>query len=327
MTTGEQLEFDGTKVVLRETTVDDPTGNEIVVRAEWSQVSIGTESASIRMAQAHGETVRLGYSLVGKIEKAGPDATTGEGQRILGLLPHASVVKTRDIPAAILPVPDGLAPDLATVGILGSVAFHIVERAGVRTTESVAVFGQGMVGSLALQLAKRSGAVPVIAVDVDEHKLDIAKEYGADHCLNPDTVNVQDAVVELTDGKLLNVVIEATGKAGPVRSATDALGLGGRLVLASYTFEPVSFSVQGDIIGKELTIIGAHQPKCPVEPTAYYPFSQVRNRAVTMAWLKQGILKADKLISHRVPSRDAPALYARMLTGDKELTGAFIDWR
>ena len=325
---GEQIIFDGKDVVLREIEVGDPREDEIILRAEWSQVSMGTERAYIEMAREKGCEAELGYSFVGTVEKKGPKAKIEEGERVLGVwCPHASIVKARDTSSFIVKVPEGLSSDIATVGILGSVAFHIVERANIRIGESVGVFGQGVVGSLTMQIAKMSGALPIVAIDIDEKKLQIAREYGADHRLNPERENIIEAISKLTGGEMLNVAIEATGRAGPVRCATDCLGQGGRLVLSSFTYETVSFSLHGDIVDKELMIIGAHQPDCPVEQVPYYPFSQVKNRILTMELLKEGRLKIEKLISHRIKKEKAPDIYSRLLGGEKDIMGVLIDWR
>ena len=324
---GKQILFNGKEVVLREIEITDPTGDEIILRSEWTHVSMGTERNLIRMGLEKEREYELGYSLVGIVDKKGPKAKIELGTKVLAAwCPHASIAKALDNPYYVVKVPDGLTPDIASIGILGSVAFHIVERATIRVGESVAVFGQGIVGSLIMQIAKMSGASPIIAVDIDEKKLKIAREYGADECVNPGRVDLPKVISDLTRGKMLSVAIEATGKAGAVRGATDSLGEEGRLVLSSFTYDTISFSLHGDIVERELTIIGACQPRCPVERVHYYPFSQVRNRTLAMQWLKEGKLRVEELISHRVRSCDAPKLYPRLMQGEKDITGVLIDW-
>ncbi|MCD6408004.1 zinc-binding dehydrogenase [bacterium] len=323
----ERVIFDGKEVVLREEIIDKLAEDEILIKAEWSQVSIGTEIASIKMAEKEKREIGLGYSLVGIVERKGEKVKIEEGERILALAPHASYVKVKAIPQFIVKVPEGVSPDIATVGILGSVAFHIVERANVRLGESVGVLGQGVVGSLCMQIAKICGAKPVIAIDIDDEKLEIAKEYGADLCLNPDRENIKDIISEITDGKMLDVVIEATGKASPVNIGKEILGWWGRLVLSSYTNDLISFALHDDIVGKELTIIGAHQPKCPVEKVPYYPFWQVKNRVLSMEYLRDGILKIEKLISHRIAKKEISKTYSELIKGNKKIKGVLIEWK
>jgi len=323
---GKEIIFDGKKICLKKIFLDEPTADEVIIKSEWSQVSIGTEIATILKAKESSTETQLGYSLVGVVIKKGREASVEVGKRILTLCPHASFVKLRAIPETMVEVPPEVPSDIACCGILGSVAFHIVQRGGIRLGESVAVFGQGIIGSFCMQIVKMCGGRPVIAVDVNEERLKIAEEYGADYGVNPEKEDLESAIDKITRGKRLNVAIEATGKAPPIEKAVKCLGIGGRLILSSYTFERISLSVHEDIVEKELTIIGAHQPKCPVKSIFYYPFSQVKNRILAMELLNEGKLKVTKLISHRITPEEAPNIYAQMLKGNQKISGILINW-
>jgi 2-desacetyl-2-hydroxyethyl bacteriochlorophyllide A dehydrogenase len=322
----ERVVFDGEKVILKEGEIKDIKEDEIIVKAEWSQISVGTEVASIRIAKEEKREIELGYSLVGIIVEKGKNVNLKEGDRILALAPHSSYVKINASPSRIVKVPDGVPPDIATVGILGSVAFHVVERAEIKLCESVGILGLGMVGSLCLQISKICGAKPLIGIDIDEKRLEIAKEYGADFCLNPEVVEIEKEIYKITDGEMLNVLIEAVAKASPINISKKIIGRWGRLILTSYTKELISFKVHDDIVEKELKIIGAHQPKCPVEKVPYYPFSQIKNRILSMEFLRDGILKVDKLITHRIKKDKIPEIYSLLLESEKKPTGVLIDW-
>jgi len=323
----ERIIFDGERVVLKDGEIKDIGENEIVVKTEWTQISVGTEIQTIKIAREEKRQVELGYSLVGIVVEKGKNVNFKEGDRILALAPHSSYVKLKVSPSTIIKVPDGLPPDIATVGILGSVAFHIVERGEVRVGESVGVLGLGMVGSLCLQISKICGAKPLIGIDIDETKLEIAKEYGADFCFSPKISELEKEIYRITKGEMLNVVIEAVGKAEPINIAKKIIGRWGRLVLSSFTNESISFMVHNDIVEKELKIIGAHQPKCPVEKVPYYPFSQVKNRLLALEFLKNGILKVDKLITHRIKKEQIEEIYSLLLKEEKRPTGILINWQ
>ncbi|MCS7179975.1 MAG: zinc-binding dehydrogenase [bacterium] len=204
------------------------------------------------MAQAEKREIELGYSFVGIIVEKGQKVNLNEGERILALAPHASYVKLKATPSHLVKVPEGVPPDIATIGILGSVAFHIIERAEIKLCESVGILGLGMVGSLCLQLSKICGARPVIGIDINEHRLEIAKEYGSDFCFNPDKIDLKKEILKITNGEMLNVVIEAVTKASPINIAKEILGIGGRLILTSFTNEFIYFRVHNDIVDKEL---------------------------------------------------------------------------
>src|SRR3954449_11519208 len=106
-----------------------------------------------------------------------------------------------------------------------------LNTAAVRRGETVTVIGCGGVGDAAILGSAFAGARTVIAVDVDQRKLDIAKQFGATHTVNSRDADVVDAIRELTDGLGADVVIEAVGRPDTYKQAFYARDLAGRVVL------------------------------------------------------------------------------------------------
>src|SRR5258708_2315471 len=193
-----------------------PGPRDILVRTRLTQVSAGTEVNAIRARRSRaplGEVadLPLGYTSVGTVEAVGPEVTgLALGDRILGDGPHAShwlVTQTapgsEDAQAAehgLLPVPDEVDDASAAFAILGDVALHAVRRAQIAIGESVAVHGQGVVGLIALRLARLSGAHPLIGVDVVDERLRVSKLYGASHVVNATSQDVAAALHTATPG-------------------------------------------------------------------------------------------------------------------------------
>lgn len=320
-----RLEFDGKKVVLREEELSPPGAGEVRVRTEWTQISIGTEIAHMLKAAEKNEPMGIGYSHVGIVEELGTGVThLKTGQRILSSASHASASNVGA--AQALPVPENLDPGLATIGVLGSVAHHIVERAGPRLLEPTAVIGLGVVGSIVFQLTKACGARPLIAIDADPARLAMHQKLGADHVVDASKENVPERVKSLTGGQGVSLCIEAAANAKAYATAVAIMRLRGRIILTSAVLDPVSFLINEDLIGRELSLIGAHQPKCPTEANPYYLWTQPMNRMATMESIRDGRLKVEHLISHRIKPADAPAIYERLLKKDRSLVGVLIDW-
>jgi 2-desacetyl-2-hydroxyethyl bacteriochlorophyllide A dehydrogenase len=297
------------------------------LRTQWTQVSIGTEVSTIDDARSKGQEAWLGYSNVGVVEALGAGVTdVSEGQRILSAQPHASAVNVPTGPANLVPVPERLGPDVATLGVLGSVAYHVVERASPRLLEPTAVIGQGVVGSIILQLALACGARPVIAIDADGKRLNRASELGATHAVDASKENVAERVREITNGQGVSLCIEAANSPTAYPLGISLLALRGRFVVSSFVTQPVQFVIDTDIVRRELSIIGAHQPKSPREPNPYYPWTQSMNRLATMEMIRDGRLKVDHLISHRIKPADATAVYERLVQRDRSFVGVLIDW-
>ncbi|NIT59040.1 MAG: zinc-binding dehydrogenase, partial [Aliifodinibius sp.] len=92
-----------------------------------------------------------------------------------------------------------------------------------------------MIGLLALQLARLSGAFPVIAMDIIENRLNLAMECGADYIINPKDAEWENSLSKITQGKGPSVVIEATGNPEPVKTALKLAGWHGRVILLAST--------------------------------------------------------------------------------------------
>lgn len=179
-------------------------------------------------------------------------------------------------------VEDGLSTrDLTLVEPL-SVGFHAVSRAKVSAADTVLVFGCGMIGLGVVIRSVQEGA-RVIAVDVDDKKLLLAKELGVAYTINSAKEDLYSRIASITDRRGVDVVIEAVGHPSTSLAAVDVVAFTGRVVLIGYTKEKVSFDTQY-FIKKELDVRGSRNA-LPED------FQEV------MKLLKQGIIPLDKLIS------------------------------
>lgn len=136
-----------------------------------------------------------------------------------------------------------------------SVGFHAVARAGVSDNEFVMVIGCGMIGVGAIVRAALRGAT-VIAVDLDDEKLGLARRIGASHIINSKTENVHERMQELTKRFGADVVIEAVGSPATYVMAVDEVGFTGRVVCIGYAKSEVAFQTKY-FVQKELDIRGS----------------------------------------------------------------------
>ena len=109
---------------------------------------------------------------------------------------------------------------------LGAIALQGVRKARIELGEATLVLGQGLIGLLSLQLAKLSGALPIIAADLTDSRLELAKSIGADAILNPEDTDFSEQLNAVTNGNGPVVVIEATGHPDAVSTALDVAGWG-----------------------------------------------------------------------------------------------------
>lgn len=136
-----------------------------------------------------------------------------------------------------------------------SVGFHAASRARVVDNDTVIVIGCGMVGMGAIIRSARRGAT-VIAIDLDDEKLALARRVGAAHVINATTEDVHRRVLELTNRLGADVVIEAVGSAATYVMAVDEVAFTGRVVCIGYAKSEVSFQTKY-FVQKELDICGS----------------------------------------------------------------------
>jgi threonine dehydrogenase-like Zn-dependent dehydrogenase len=136
-----------------------------------------------------------------------------------------------------------------------TVGFHAVARGRVSADDIVAVFGCGGVGLGAIAAAHFTGAT-TIAVDVEEEKLQIAEKSGATHTINSSKASLHDRLLDLTNGRGPDVVIEAVGYPQTFRAAVEEVAFTGRVVYIGYAKEPVAYETKL-FVQKELDILGS----------------------------------------------------------------------
>jgi S-(hydroxymethyl)mycothiol dehydrogenase len=122
------------------------------------------------------------------------------------------------------------AAGLLGCGVMAGVGAAI-NTGGVRRGESVAVFGCGGVGDAAIAGAKLAGATTIVAVDLDDRKLEWARKFGATHTVNSKDTDAVEAIKAATGGFGVDVAIDAVGHPKVFEQAFYARDLAGRVVL------------------------------------------------------------------------------------------------
>ena len=172
-----------------------------------------------------------------------------------------------------------------------SVGFHAVNRAQVTDIDTIVVIGCGMVGMGAIVRSALRGAT-VIAADIDDEKLALAREMGATYAINTKTEDVHARLQEITAGFGPDVIIEAVGSPVTYNMAVNEVAFTGRVICIGYAKTEVSFQTKF-FVQKELDIRGSRN----AQPSDF--------RAV-IHYLERGTCPVDRLISREVTPEEAP---------------------
>ena len=184
-------------------------------------------------------------------------------------------------------VPDSVSIDHAVFIEPLACAIHAVDRGNIVEGDTVVVAGCGPIGLGMIAAAKAKSPGLVIATDLHEDRLDLARACGADLTLNPSNVDVIDEVRSLTEGYGCDVFLEASGHPSAVDQGLRMIRKMGTFVVFGVFKEKVTteWSIIGD--RKELDVLGAH-----LGPNTY---------PKAMDLIASGALPMDRIITHRLP--------------------------
>ncbi|MCG6158536.1 galactitol-1-phosphate 5-dehydrogenase [Rubinisphaera margarita] len=185
-----------------------------------------------------------------------------------------------------------------------SIAVHAANRTPLSLGDSAVVVGSGMIGLLVVQALRVAGCGTIIAVDLDESKLELARELGATHSLKADKVNVPEEVKALTGGRGASVAVEVVGATPTIQTAIDSVRKGGHVTLVGNISPKVEIPLQA-VVSRELTLHGScasrgEYPEC-------------------IDLMNRGLIQVEPLISLKAPLNEGPSLFQKLYAGDSGL--------
>ncbi|KKO47840.1 dehydrogenase [Arsukibacterium sp. MJ3] len=280
-----------------------------------------------------GQPLPLGYCNVGVVEAVGKGAEQFKpGDRVLSNGPHADVARVpKNLCAKI---PDNVSDEAAAFTVVASIGLQGIRLAEPTLGETVVVTGVGLIGLLTVQLLRAQGC-RVLAIDFDQRKLELAKQFGAEICnpgLGEDPVA---AGMAFSRGNGVDaVIITASTKSNdPVTQAARMSRKRGRIILVGVTGLELN---RADFYEKELSF----QVSCSYGPGRYEPdyeqkgmdyplpfvrWTEQRNFEAVLDMLSAGALNVEALITHRFIFENAADAYS-VLTDDKTALGILLKY-
>ncbi|MFI7542382.1 zinc-binding alcohol dehydrogenase [Actinoplanes sp. NPDC049599] len=319
--------------------IDQPTAKlgpgHLRVRTSYSGISAGTELTAYRgtnpyLNRSWDPDLRLfvdrssgvsyplaglGYSEVGEVVEVAPDVADDPGlpavgTQVWGIWGHRG--------EAVLPaeklrgctVPDTLDPVAATFARVGAVALNAVLAADVHLGETVAVFGQGVLGLLTTRLVRLSGGT-VVAVDAVPGRLEKALEYGAGAVVDARAGTVGPQIRQLTEGRGADVAIEISGSYPALHEAIRAVAVNGRVVAAGfYQGDGVGLRLGDEFHHNRVRLICSQIGGVPPDVAGRWDQTRLNQTFLRLAVDRQ--IDPAGLVTHVIPVEEAAAAY-RML--------------
>jgi 2-desacetyl-2-hydroxyethyl bacteriochlorophyllide A dehydrogenase len=311
--------------------------SEILVQTACTVVSAGTELAvysGTHIGYTYAEPSgmarlpqRPGYAAAGTVVAVGASVQDlRPGDRVGGALKHTdwSVVDVER--ARLVRLPDEVSFEQACLARLSTIALQGVRLARVKLGERVAVFGQGLIGQFARQFAGLDGASTIVAVDLVDARLDVARRHGATHVVNPSREDVAAALGNATAGNGVDVAIEATGNPAVINDALRAAAELGRVILLGSPRGRVEIDPYMDIHRKGVSLIGAHERTVAQTPNAQYRWTFGEHYDLALELIRQGRLRTDGLVTHHVAADEALGVFDALADRPQDHLGVLIQW-
>jgi 2-desacetyl-2-hydroxyethyl bacteriochlorophyllide A dehydrogenase len=304
------------QVELRQEDLPRTGANEVRVRTVASGLSAGSEMLVYRgqvppdlgldlptLQGGFDFPIKYGYAAVGRVVEAGSAVKDlSEGDLVFVHHPH----QTEFVVPASMPVrlPHDLPPEAGVLFANTETAINVLLDAHPHLGDCLLILGQGVVGLLLTQLARKVGASRVVTVDPVERRRSLSGALGAD-ALAPGDELVR-RVHDVTDGQGADIVIEASGSPGALAQALECVAAEGTIVVCSwYGTKPVTLPLGGRFHRGRIRMVSSQVGS--MNPCLSARWSRERRTRFTSDTLPE--LRLTELITHRIPFERAADAY------------------
>jgi 2-desacetyl-2-hydroxyethyl bacteriochlorophyllide A dehydrogenase len=330
------------KVEVREVTLPDPGPNQILLGAEYSGVSAGTEVAVYTGSHQWLKDPAMpdwkfpfksGYSAAGRVLKVGKDfpGSLKEGDRVSFPGNHASaeLLTVGHERCRVWKLPDNLSFDKAAVACIARYGLGASIRAGLTLGRSAAVLGLGVIGQFALRCLAAAGASPVVGIDAVKMRRQAALAGGADHVIDPSAGDAKEQLAKFLDTRGAEIVADATGVPDAIPVAMSlACDAGQVVVVGSPRGKAKEVNFYDDLHRRYIEVTGAHGNMLfePGHTRLAGAWGIDKAQHFLLRSLANGRLNLTGLITHTIRPADLGAAYDGLLNKKEDYLGVVVNW-
>lgn len=249
------------------------------------------------------------YTLKGKYNLS-------DSRMVLGVSPkeykrHGAFAEYVVVPEHILyHLPDSVTFEQAAMVESVAVAAHAIDLTPVNLRDTALVVGTGMIGLFLVQLLKLSNAGTIIAIDIDDQKLALAKKFGADHTFNSATdSNIHEAILALTHNRGADVAFEAVGVSATIKMAIENVRKAATVTLVGNISPKVEIPLQA-VVTREVRLQGS----CAI----------AGEYGIVLELIEKGLVDVDSLLSATAPLEDGADWFRRLYAKEPGLNKVIL---
>jgi threonine dehydrogenase-like Zn-dependent dehydrogenase len=308
-------------VILEQVPIPEPGPDEILTRTQASLISRGSELWRRYELQQAVDPGIMGYSTSGTVAEVGEGVTDfAPGDRVVVAAPHGEYTlqpRLRGGQPRVFPLDDALSFEQGPFHPLATSSAAWTGAAQITPDDRVVVLGQGLVGNLVMQFARRYRPSQLIAVDALALRCRLSSEVGAPAVINAGEEDPVAAVKRLTDGRGATIVVDCVGGRAGVQSfaqAQEMLAPGGLIQLIGlYHGAPLPLDAS-KLMGKR--VLGGYPPGTDRGAAG----------ALAMAALASGEVQVTPLITHRFAGRQAKEAFDLLYHHPEQAMGVLLLW-
>lgn len=249
------------------------------------------------------------YTLKGKYNLS-------DSRMVLGVSPkeykrHGAFAEYVVVPEHILyHLPDSVTFEQAAMVESVAVAAHAIDLTPVNLRDTALVVGTGMIGLFLVQLLKLSNAGTIIAIDIDDQKLALAKKFGADHTFNSATDSyIHEAILALTHNRGADVAFEAVGVSATIKMAIENVRKAATVTLVGNISPKVEIPLQA-VVTREVRLQGS----CAI----------AGEYGIVLELIEKGLVDVDSLLSATAPLQDGADWFRRLYAKEPGLNKVIL---
>ena len=315
--------------------INELSDNEVLVKTAYSTISAGTERANLvgdlNIDPTSKHTVAnfprtVGYCSSGVVIEVGKNVTSVKpGDRVIGawskhasynIFPEHKVAK----------IADSISLSEAATCFISTFSLAGLTKTNPELGESALISGLGILGLFAVQFAKAMGLAPIVAVDPNPERRELAIKLGADYAFDPYSENFVSEVKKVTDGGA-NIAVEVTGRGEALNQVLDCMARFGRVSLLGCTRDS-DFTVDyyRKIHFPGITLVGAHtnaRPQNESHPGFHTEMDDLRR---ILKLLAAGRLDFKPMISECHSPKECEEVFSRLAFDKNFPIGVQFDW-
>ena len=309
-------------IQLEDIPIPEINSRQVLVKTHTTLISRGSELFRRYIMEEAIPPRMMGYSLTGVVEQIGSAVTEYEvGQRVMVVAPHAEYAVGEvdaSVEGRVVPLPDDISFEEGTFLPLSISSIAWADSSGVQEGDTVVILGQGIVGSLMMQVLRGYGPERIITVDAVALRCQFSTELGADVTINASEEDPVEAVQRLTDGNGADLVIDCVGGHAGVKSfeqAQDMVRRRGTIqLIALYQGEPLPLH-SSKIMSKRL-VAGVLTDE---------PRGEIAQRAIEK--IRSEEIQAAQMISRSFPYQNAKEAFDFLWEHPDEALAVQLIWQ